>query len=108
MIFIKVAAWLDSSTNQSAPIAEAVNIRVGIGMARYLQWRALACNQVIKEGTPVANCRPKIVQDQKSRRHIDRDHHKKKRQSYDNDAETSNNIMTFGLQRAAVICIDCG
>ena len=108
MIFVKVAGWLDPSTNQSAPIAEAVNIRVGIGMARYLQWRALACNQVIKEGTPVANCRPKIVQDQKSRRHIDRDHHKKKRQRYDNDAETSNNIVTFGLQRAAVICIDCG
>ena len=37
------------------PIAEAVNIRVGIGMAWYLQWRALACNQVIKEGTPVAD-----------------------------------------------------
>ena len=61
MIFVKVAAWLDPSTNQSAPIAEAVNIRVGIGMAWYLQWRALACNQVIMEGTPVANCRPKIV-----------------------------------------------
>ena len=37
MIFVKVAAWLDPSTNQSAPIAEAVDIRVGIGMARYLQ-----------------------------------------------------------------------
>ena len=55
MIFVKVAAWLDPSTNQSAPIAEAVNIRVVIGMAWYLQWRALACNQVIKEGTPVAD-----------------------------------------------------
>ena len=27
----------------------------------------------------------------------DRDHHKKKRQSYGNDAATSNNFMTFGL-----------
>ena len=55
MVFVKVAGWLDPSTNQSAPIAEAVNIRVVIGMAWYLQWRALACNQVIKEGTPVAD-----------------------------------------------------
>ena len=37
MIFVKVPGWLDPSTNHSAPIAEAVNIRVGIGMARYLQ-----------------------------------------------------------------------
>ena len=65
MIFVKVVSWMDISTNQSAPIAEAVNIRVGIGMAWYLQWRALACNQVIKEGTPVANCRPKIVRPEK-------------------------------------------
>ena len=86
--------WLSTTWLNLLYLVYFLNIRV----AWYLQWRALACNQVIKEGTPMGNWVPSDCSIRKVGSTLtDRDHHKKKRQSYGNDAATSNNFMTFGL-----------